>query len=59
MYVSMFNLRIKHGFSCIKIRQVPWEVLETAAEGRGFQQLTRGLVNVNDLKKTCLIAIIA
>ena len=27
---------IKHGFSCINIRQVPWEVLKTEAEGRGF-----------------------
>ena len=25
---------IKHGFSCINIRQVPWEVLKTEAEGR-------------------------
>ena len=24
---------IKHGFSCINIRQVPWEVLKTEAEG--------------------------
>ena len=23
---------IKHGFSCINIRQVPWEVLKTEAE---------------------------
>ena len=42
---------IKHGFSCINIRQVPWEVLKTEAEGRGFQHLPRGLVNVNALKK--------
>ena len=27
---------IKHGFSLINIRQVPWEVLKTAARGRGF-----------------------
>ena len=27
------NIRIKHSFSCINIRQVPWEVLKTEAEG--------------------------
>ena len=27
---------IKHGFSCLNIRQVPWEVLKTEAEGRVF-----------------------
>ena len=43
---------IKHGFSCIIIRQVPWEVLKTEAEGCGFQHLTRDLANVNALKKT-------
>ena len=41
---------IKHGFSCINIRQVPWEVLKTEAEGRCFQHLPRGLANVNALK---------
>ena len=41
---------IKHGFSCINIRQVPWEVLKTDAEGRGFQHLPRDLANVNALK---------
>ena len=41
---------IKHGFSCINIRQVPWEVLKTEAEGRGFQHLPRDLANVNALK---------
>ena len=34
-------------FQCINIRQVPWEVLITAAEGRGFQHLPRVLANVN------------
>ena len=38
-------------FSCINIRQVPWEVLKTEAEGRSFQHLPRDLVNVNALKK--------
>ena len=28
-----FNIGIKHGSSCINIRQVPWEVLKTEAEG--------------------------
>ena len=35
------NIGIKHGFSCINIRQVPWEVLKTEAEGRGFQHLPK------------------
>ena len=30
-------------FSCINIRQVPWKVLKTEAEDRGFQHLPRGL----------------
>ena len=47
---------IKHGFSCINIRQVPREVLKTKAGGRGFQHLRRNLANVNVLKKTCSIA---
>ena len=34
-------------FQCINIRQVPWEVLKTAAFGRGFQHLPRNLANVN------------
>ena len=33
---------IKHGFSCINIRQVPREVLKTEAGGRGFQHLPLG-----------------
>ena len=45
-----FIIGIKHGFSCINIRQVPWEVLKTEAEGRGFQHLPRDLANVNALK---------
>ena len=44
------NIGIKHGFSCINIRQVPWEVLKTEAEGCGFQHLPRDLANVNSLK---------
>ena len=44
------NVGIKHGFSCINIHQVPWEVLKTKAEGRGFQHLPRDLVNANALK---------
>ena len=44
------NIGIKHGFSCINIRQVPWEVLKTEAGGRGFQHLPRDLANVNALK---------
>ena len=46
-----FYIGIKHGFSCINIRQVPWEVLKTEAEGLGFQHLPRDQANVNELKK--------
>ena len=44
------NIGIKHGFSCINSRQVPWEMLKTEAKGPGFQHLQRDLVNVNALK---------
>ena len=44
------NIGIKHGFSCINIRQVSREVLKTEAGGRGFQHLPRDLANVNALK---------
>ena len=37
-------------FQCINIRQVPREVLKTAASGLGFQHLPRDLVNVNAWK---------
>ena len=37
-------------FTCINIRQVPWEVLKTEAGGHGFQHLLRDLANVNALK---------
>ena len=37
-------------FQCINIRQVPWEVLKTAAFGLGFQHLPRDLTNVNAWK---------
>ena len=37
-------------FQCINIRQVPWEVLKTAAFGLGFQHLPRDQANVNALK---------
>ena len=46
----MLNIGIKHGFLCINIRQVRWQVLKTEAEGRGFQHLPRHLANVNALK---------
>ena len=49
LWKSLYN-GIKHGFSCINIRQVPWEVLKTEAEGRGFQHLPRDLANVNAFK---------
>ena len=48
---SILNIGIKHVFfSCINIRQVPWDVLKTEAEGRGFKHLPRDLANVNALK---------
>ena len=34
-------------FQCINIRQVPWEMLKTAAFGLGFQHFPRDLANVN------------
>ena len=37
-------------FQCINIRQVPWEVLKTAAFGLGFQHLPRDLANFNAWK---------
>ena len=37
-------------FQCINIRQVPWEVLKTAAFGLGFQHLPRDLENGNAWK---------
>ena len=44
------NIGIKHGFPCIKVCQVPREMLKTEAEGRGFQHLPRDLANVNVLE---------
>ena len=46
-YSFRFNIGIKHGFSCIYIRQAPREVLKTD----GFQHLPRDLSNVTVLKK--------
>ena len=37
-------------FQCINIRQVPREVLKTAASGLGFQHLPRDLANVSAWK---------
>ena len=37
-------------FQCINFRQVPWEVLKTAAFGLGFQHLPRDVAKVNALK---------
>ena len=37
-------------FQCINIRQVPWEVLKTAAFSLGFQHLPRDLANVKAWK---------
>ena len=48
--VFSHTIDIKHGFSCIIIRQVSWEVLKTEAEGRGFQHLPSDVANVNALK---------
>ena len=35
-----WNIGIKHGFPCINIRQVPWEVLKTEAARSGAGQYT-------------------
>ena len=48
-HCGMFDIGIKHGFSCINIRQVLREVLKTEAGGHGFQHLPRDLANVNAL----------
>ena len=48
--VEADNTGIKHGFSCINICQVPWEVLKTEAKGCGFQHLSRDLADVNALE---------
>ena len=48
-WVTLF-IGIKHGFSCIYIRQVAREVLKTEAGGPGFQHLPKDLANVNALK---------
>ena len=42
------HIGIKHGFSCINIRQVTREVLKTG--GCGLQHLPRDMANVNALK---------
>ena len=47
---ATFYIGIKHGFWCMNIRQVPWEVFKTETKGRGFQHLPRDLANVNALK---------
>ena len=49
--ISYHQYRDQTWFSCISIPPVPWEVLKTEAEGRGFQHLPRDLANVNALKK--------
>ena len=49
-FLENFEYRDHHGFLYINIRQVPWEVLKTEAEGRGIQHLPRDLACVNALK---------
>ena len=44
-------------FKCINIRQVPWEVLKTAASGLGFQHL-HGTWRMLRHEKPCLIPIV-
>ena len=48
---NVFNfyaiIAIEHGFQCIIIRQVPWEMLKTAASDLSFQHLPQDLANVN------------
>ena len=45
-YRGLVNIGVKHGFSCINIRQSRGK----CAGGLGFQHLPRDLVNVNALK---------
>ena len=40
-YEFYFNIGIKHGFSCINIRQVPREVLKTKAETENICYISR------------------
>ena len=47
-------IAIEHGFQCISICQVPWEVLKTAASGLSFKHLPRDLVNVNACLFVCV-----
>ena len=47
VFIFYAIIAIEHGFQCINIRQVPWEVLKTIAFGLGFQHLPRDLANVN------------
>ena len=49
-YCTVFQYRDQHCFSCINVCQVPWEVLKTEAQCRGFQHLPRDLANVNILE---------
>ena len=46
-------------FHALNIRQIPWEVLKTEAEGHGFQHLPKDPANVNALKKHVRARIIA
>ena len=50
--IYCLNVGIKHGLSCINIRQVPRGVLkiEAGGLGLGFQHLTQDLANVKSLK---------
>ena len=48
--VLLFIIGIRHGFSCINIRQVPREMLKSEAGGCGFQHIPRDLAYVNALK---------
>ena len=50
-------IEIEHGFECINIRQVPWEVLKTMAIGLGFQHLP-GTWRMLMHEKPCLIPIV-
>ena len=53
-------IAIKHGFSCINIRQVPWEVLKTEAFGllASVFKTSHGTWRMLMHEKPCLIPIL-
>ena len=60
LITSLFaNIGIIHAFSCINICRIPRKLFEHEAAGWVFKHLSRDPANVNALKQTCLIIILA